>query len=461
MSDNVFTQSIWGDEGFSAILSMKPFFQIFSIISRDTSPPLWNIFEYLAFKVFGPSEIVIRSLSLIFYLVAVFFTYKIARTLFHKRIKTALIATLLIALNPFFFTYAFEGRMYSILAAGVAGSMYFFIKTFFDEGSPKTRLGYIIMILWALYSHHFAIFAIFLQGLWWIYEITFGRRKSAKKFFKAFLFVGLGYLPWLYPLYTQTRMVGGGFWLGTPTTTDLRNLIYEYLAEGIKDNNFKIPLLNETYHHTALYLVISTLILRKWWRAKKKTVFLLIWFLGPILLTWFVSQKFQSIFFNRYLLYSIPPVMIMLASARSKLSFIPLTLIILLFGAIDYQYFTHPVKLPFRAYSEMVKRELKPGDYLVNWNSSSHHIWETKFYGIGAPIYTPPTGGQLPFFVGTALMGPDDIVHEIPSWAERVGVVTTGPVEEIIIPGWTTVEVKNTDRIKFVILSKTPERKSR
>jgi hypothetical protein len=452
MSENVFTQSIWGDEGFSAILSMKPFFQIFSIIARDTSPPLWNLFEYIAFQIFGPSEVVIRSLSLSFYLVAVFFSYKIARVFFSK--KTSFLALLLTALNPFFFTYAFEGRMYSILAAGVAGSMYFFVKTFFDEGSPKTRLGYIIMTLWALYSHHFAIFAIFLQGIWWLYELALGRRKTAKKFFKAFLFVGLGYVPWLYPLYTQTKMVGGGFWLGTPTPTDLRNLIYEYLAEGIKDRDFKIPVLGETYHHTSLYLVFSALILRKWWRAKRKTIFLLIWFLGPILLTWFVSQKFQSIFFNRYLLYSIPPAMIILASARSKLSFIPLTLIIVLFGAIDYQYFTHPTKLPFRTYSEMVKKALKPGDFLINWNSASHHIWETKFYGIGAPIYIPPGSGDLPFFVGTALMGEDDIIREIPPWVERVGVITTGPIEEISVQGYTESEVKSVDKIKFVILSK-------
>src|SRR3989344_3716691 len=133
---------------------MKPFFQIFSIISRDTSPPLWNIFEYFAFQIFGPSETVIRSLSLTFYLVAVFFTFKIARVFFSR--KTSLLSLLLITLNPFFFTYAFEGRMYSILAAGVAGSMYFFLKTFFDEGSKWTKIGYITMTLFALYSHHFS-----------------------------------------------------------------------------------------------------------------------------------------------------------------------------------------------------------------------------------------------------------------------------------------------------------------
>ena len=102
----------------------------------------------------------------------------------------------------------------------------------------------------------------------------------------------------------------------------------------------------------------------------------------------------------------------------------------------------------------MVKKELRPGDFLINWNSASHHIWETKFYGIGAPIYIPPGSGDLPFFVGTALMEDDDIIREIPEWAERVGVITTGPIEEINVHGYTESGVVSVDRIKFVILSK-------
>jgi len=454
--ENVFNQSIWGDEGFSAILSMKSLPNIIKIISHDTSPPLWNLFEHFAFQMFGTGETVIRGLSLSFYLLAAIFTFKIATVFYSK--KTALVSTLIILFNPFFFTYAFEGRMYSILAAGVAGSMYFFIKTFFDEGGPRTRLGYIIMTLWALYSHHFAIFAIFLQGLWWIYEMIFGRRKSAKKFFKAFLFVGLGYLPWLYPLYTQTKMVSGGFWLGTPTSTDLRNLIYDYMAEGIKNGDLKAPILNTTYYHTSLYLVFAALILRRWWKGIRKTIFLIIWFLGPIVLTWLVSQKFQSIFFNRYLLYAIPAFAVILGSSRSKLSFIPLTIILLFFGIIDYSYFTHPTKLPFRSYSQMVKSQLQNGDFLINWNSNgTHHLWETKYYQIPAPIYTPPNGGELPFFVGTALMGEGDIIHQIPEGVKRVGVVTSGPVDEISVPGYTESEVSTKKDLKFVLLTQNAE----
>ena len=184
-----FNQSLWGDESFSAILSMKSLPDLIKIISHDTSPPLWNLFEWVAFRFFGTGEIVIRSLSLIFYLTAAFFIYKIAVHYWNR--KTALLALGLTLFNPFLFSYAFEGRMYSIMAAGVAASMYFFIK--------RKWVPYVIASLFALYTHHFAIFAIFVQGLWFIFEFFFGDRKAGVSMFKSFIAIGIGYAPWLLP----------------------------------------------------------------------------------------------------------------------------------------------------------------------------------------------------------------------------------------------------------------------
>lgn len=446
MFETVFTQSIWGDEGFSAILSMKSIPDIVKIISHDTSPPLYNITEHLAFQAFGASEVVIRGLSFFYFLLAIFFTYKIATFFFSK--KTGLFAATLTFLNPFFFTYAFEGRMYSILALGVCASMYFFIKAI-EVGGKGNRIGYIIATLWAIYSHHFAFFAIAVQGIWFLFELAFGKRALAKKLFKSFIIIGVLYLPWVYPLYKQTQMVGGGFWLGTPTLTDLRNLIYEYLAQGIKYEQLKIPFTNIALYQASLYLTFTILILRKWHRSIRKTLFLLLWFFVPILVTWGLSQKFQSIFFNRYLLYSIPAVMIIIASSRRKYSLIPIALLIALFAVTDYYYFIHPTKLPFRQMAAYVLETKRQGDFLINWNSAAHHLWETKYYHVPAPIYIP-NSGELPFFVGTALMEPGDIIHEIPSSAKRVGVFTSGSVDEIRLPGYTEESTHILDKLKFI-----------
>lgn len=440
---NQFNASLWGDEGFSAILSMKPFLEIIKIITRDTSPPLWNIFEHFAFRLFGTGEVVIRGLAFTFFLGTNLFVYKIGKLLWGK--KTGLIATVLTFLNPFFFIYAFEGRMYSILAFGVTASMYYFLKILKSEGkiSRQYMVGYVIATLWAMYSHHFAIFALIIQVFWFVYEFVFGKRKNAIQFFKVFLFVCIGYLPWVYPLYLQTKMVGGGFWLGTPTLTDLRNLIYNYLAEGVKHG----------LAEPALYLTFAILILRKWMLDKEKSVFLLSWFLIPILLTWTVSQKFQSIFFDRYLLYTIPAAMLIIASNTRKISSFFLVPLAIFFLIIDVFYFTHPTKIPFRDLANYVKKTEIKGDFLINEDMGKHKLWESKYYGIPAPIYNP-SNAPLPFFVGTALMEKGDIISEVPKDANRLGVITYKKGSELKLKGFRTTEEKRFNDLNFVWMEK-------
>lgn len=418
---NQFTASLWGDEAFSAILSMKPIPEIINIIARDTSPPLYNLTEHIWFQIFGTSEIAVRSLSFLYYLIAVFFVYKIANHLWDK--KTAILASILTFLNPFFFIYAFEGRMYSILAAAVTASMYFFLT--------QKWVGYVLATSAALYSHHFSIFAVFIQGIWFVKEFFWGKRKVAYSILKSFLAIGILYTPWLIPLYNQTRMVGGGFWLGTPTIRDLGKLILTYLN-----------------------ISLIALIFRDWKKNLEKSIFLLLWFTGPIILTWLISQKFSSIFFDRYLLYAIPGAMLLVASQRQKFSkyFIAITLVFFLVAA--FYYFTHPIKRPFRDLATYVKAARDDGDFILNWYSNgTHHIWETKYYAIGGPIYVP-SGGDLPFFVGTALMEKDDIITTLPTVSGRIGVVTSGPIEEVNLPGYTKKEEKNFGTLKFLWFSK-------
>lgn len=445
MGETVFNQSLWGDEGFSAILSMKSVPEILSIISRDTSPPLWNLCEYLVFQTFGTSETNIRSLSLLFFLGTIFFTYKIGSHFFGK--KTGLLAALMTFLNPFFFTYAFEGRMYSIMSFGVAGSMYFFLK--------RKWFLYILFTLWALYSHHFAIFILIIQGIWFLYEIIIKEKVLAKKMLRSFFFVGIGYLPWIIPLYKQTMMVKGGFWLGKPTADDFFRLISDYLAQGIK-NDLIIPIVDVKLYEFGLILVIITLIVRNWFKNIKNTLFLLSWFLLPIIITFLISQKFQSIFYNRYILYTIPASMLILVSGkRGTASYILIGIVAVIFGITDFNYFSNPVKLPFRQYSQYVKSVSDKRDILINWNSSSHHLWETKYYNIPAPIFIPEGKGDLPYFVGTALMDKNDIIRSIPENIENIGVVTSGNVEDVKIAGYTKNEdVVEFDKIKYIVLSK-------
>ncbi len=312
--------------------------------------------------------------------------------------------------------------MYSLLLATVTASFYFFIK--------RNWAGYIIATALALYSHHFAIFAVFVQGLWFLKEFLWGDRKTAFSIFKSFTAIAVLYSPWLIPLYTQTKMVGGGFWLGKPNLKDLAQLNIKYLSASL-----------------------ILLALRDWDKKFGKSAILVLWFVVPILTTWLISQKFQSIFYDRYLLYTIPAAMLLAASQMRRAGKFVSAVVIIIYLYADFIYFTHPAKIPFRDLVNYVKSSEKSGDYLINEDPGNHKLWEAKYYEIPAPIYSPKSS-ELLSFVATALMEKGDVVSSLPKDAKRLGVITYKKGSELEITGYKSSEEKGFGSLNFVWMDK-------
>ena len=431
---NQFTASLWGDEGWAATLAVKPLVKIITLVAKDTSPPLYYIFLHTWMKIFGTSEVAIRGLSFLFFLGTALAVYLIGKHLWDK--KTGLLAALLTLANPFLFTYAFEGRMYAILALTTTLSVYFFLK--------KQRLGFILATAAALYSHHFSIFVVIFEFIWRLGEIKFWQKpiKATFKNLTDFFLIGLLYLPWVYPLYYQTSLVGSGFWLGRPTFKTLGETISKYVVGSGK----------ELTRQLTGGLIVLLLVLRKWLVDKKKTVFLLGWFFAPLLFTFVISQFFQPIFFDRYLLIAIPAATLLLASCQRKTSLIPLLLIIAFLAQLNWFYFTHPNKRPFRQLAQFIKKEA-PGLPLINYNDTAHHLWESKYYGLEAPIYTPQ---PLPFYTGTALMGEGDTITTLPQ-VDQLGVIASIPDEKsrvFSLPGYHLLKFKSFGSLTFLWMEK-------
>ena len=428
---NQFTARLWGDEGWAATLAVKPVGQIIVKVARDTSPPLYYLILHLWMKIFGTSEFAIRSLSFLFFLGTVLTVYFIGKYLWDK--KTGVLASLLVLVNPFLFTYAFEGRMYALLALTSTLSIYFFLK--------HKRRNFILATTAALYTHHFSIFVIVWEGIWRLSETKFWRQSIGKtlRALMDFFIIILLYLPWLYPLYYQTSLVSSGFWLGKPTFRVLGETAVKFLIGTSKGN----------YQILALSSIILAIILRRWQKNKEKSLFLLGWFLIPLILTFIISHFFQSIFYDRYLLIVIPASSLLIASLRRKLSFTFILITFFLLAVVNYRYFSHPTKRPFREMANFIKQEAA-GLTLINYNAAAHHLWESKYYGLKAPIYAPE---PLPFYTGTALMEEGDIVKELPEEKE-LGVITSAPVNEVKIPDYHLLKFQNFGQLSFLWMEK-------
>jgi len=153
--------------------------------------------------------------------------------------------------------------------------------------------------------------------------------------------------------------------------------------------------------------------------------------MAPVVFSFGVSHLLTPVFYDRYLLSVVLGMAVLIGLGIRKWLVPVLLVLVVIYGYSSYQLFRQPHKRPFREMASQVKAELKEGDFLLNYNGGAHHLWETKYYGIPAPIYLPE--GELPLWVGTAQMTDEDIVRSVPEGVERLGVVTSEPVEKVVI----------------------------
>jgi len=429
---NLLTESLWGDEGFSALAVQKPFLEMIGVVMRDTAPPLFYVVGYVWGKVFGFTEVSLRSLSLLLMIgVGVFAgktVYKIGRD---KLI--AVLGGLLAFLSPFLIPFAFEWRMYALLAFTITGSVYFFVT--------RKWTGYVIFTLMALYTHHLALFTLAGQGLWFL--LTDFEWKKSKKWLgqlKPFLLIVLFYLPWLYPMYLQTiRVQGSGFWLQAPSFKEVGDLMWRFITGGVVEGK-------------RLWVgggVLLLLVGKNWKKVGKKWLELLVIYLFPVMLSAIVSYLVTPIFYDRYLLSVVAGLAVLVALGTKERFKWLLVVMVVFYGLTSTKLFLNPKKRPFRQLAEYIKKEIGENDRLINYNGAAHHLWESKYYGVPAPIYTP--NGPLPLYVGTAQMTEKDTIEKIDTimdgGAGRLGVITSELMESVEIEGFELMEEKRFERL--------------
>ncbi len=159
---NQWTESLWGDEAFSAVAVMKSFWETMGVVFRDTSPPWFYITGWSWVRIFGSSEIALRSLTLLCIFGAALFAGLIVWEI--NKSKVSSVFSFLPALGaPFIFPFAFEWRMYALLCFATLGSVYFFVA--------KKWLWYIVFSLMAIYTHHFGLFTVAGEVVEWIKQV--------------------------------------------------------------------------------------------------------------------------------------------------------------------------------------------------------------------------------------------------------------------------------------------------
>src|SRR3990167_6624100 len=146
-----FIQSFWRDEAFSYLLAKNGFLKILWLTARDFNPPLYYLILNAWMKIFGSSEIAIRSMSLVAFGLIFYIFVEFLQNVLRVKKSRIVLYSLLFFSNPILNYYAFEGRMYSLFALFASLSFYFLYKR---------KVGkYVIVTTLGLYTHYFMVLA--------------------------------------------------------------------------------------------------------------------------------------------------------------------------------------------------------------------------------------------------------------------------------------------------------------
>lgn len=175
---NLDAQSLWYDEGVAYTHSLRTLPELIPLLQRNVHVPAYFGLLGLWEDVAGSSEFSLRALSAFFSILSVAWTYALGKRLFHP--IAGVVAAAFVALNTFSIYYAQETRMYAMLTAISAGSMWVYIG-FLRKPSLKSGLALGLLNGLGIYTHVVYALVMITQGVMavvWLGAMLYDARKS-------------------------------------------------------------------------------------------------------------------------------------------------------------------------------------------------------------------------------------------------------------------------------------------
>lgn len=313
---------IWHDEAFSIKLASLDLVSITSKTALDVHPPFYYYLLHFWIKIFGTSEIGVRSLSLILGLFLILGVYIFTLKFFSKSI--ALFSSFIVGIAPFAIQYSQETRMYMLASSLGIFSLYFLLKAL-EKNKITSWIGYTLISIAFLYTHYFAFFGIFAQFLW---VLIF--KKINKSWLISQFILFLSYLPWLPIFFNQATRVKQGFWIPPVSFYSVPRTFFMFFFGSIPVKQiFLIAIVP-----FSLFILIYPLFLYK--NLREKFFLLLIYLITPFCFILALSP-IRSLYIDRYFLIAAPAFWIFLGSCLGsfksyKIKFYLLLFIFLLTG---------------------------------------------------------------------------------------------------------------------------------
>ena len=357
-------ESLWLDEAVSWRFAHRSQHELWTQV-LDTQPPLYYSLLRL-WLVFGDSEAALRSLSVVFGVLAVLLTYVLGRQIANA--WTGLIAAAIIATSAMQLQFSQEARSYELLtAASLAASIGLVGVLQAHEAGRRPSVAscvmYVVGMLIALYAHNIALLLFGIAGLIGVVDVMWRRRLvSIATWAVLSALVIVGWRHWFLVVWKQST---GGMptldWLKPPNLHAVLDV-----ARSLYGQQFVLGL-HPVIHLIYIPLALVGAFLHR--RAGLPVAYLLAAAFGIPLLEIVVSHLGRPVFMTRTVIWVVPFFFILVAMAFSRLR-LPhgllatgLIIAIQLIGVKNYQQLTQ--KDPWRQTIQGVAARACPNDVML------------------------------------------------------------------------------------------------
>ncbi len=225
-------QSVWFDEGYSILLAKQPVSELLALTAVDAHPP----FYYLVLKawsgLFGFGEPALRIMSIIFATSAALVSLALTKKLFG--VKVALISIPFMLAAPFVLRYAYEIRMYALVALIGVVATYVLIKAREDK-KPWLWAMYAGLVALGMYTLYMSV-AIWLTHVVWLTWLSIKEKKPIMSWRWPLAYIGavLIFSPYLMTFLSQIKnsaLPGMGHAVTLTSLVDLTTLFALYTPQ--------------------------------------------------------------------------------------------------------------------------------------------------------------------------------------------------------------------------------------
>ncbi|MES2568047.1 MAG: glycosyltransferase family 39 protein [Bacteroidota bacterium] len=328
---NLEYSSFWYDEIISVKSASEDFGHIKHVSEWDKNPPFYYYCLSVWIKLFNDSEFCVRLLSVIFSGLSAGVLYLFSNKHFNK--TTAIISSLLFLSSDILFFYSHEARAYSLvlLLSLLSSYVYFNLK---NKPSIKNVLLLGLINFLIIYTHYIAGIVIVIQTI----MMVFSFETKQKKFFSFSLLILIGLT---IIRFTKKQILLILAFNSSENVFWLKKSEFGFLIKMLESFFFSIYLI--------IPLILITLIgVLLTFKLKPKPSYFalsycLFFSIGSITIVFFLG-KFTPIFLDRYLIFTIPFIFILIAYTfsfiKNKILSISLATAFFIFSAFHINYKT-------------------------------------------------------------------------------------------------------------------------